>query len=202
MDVLVFARHWAPGAVKTRLCPPLTTPQATAVYLACLDTLLSRLGAHPALAVTIAYEPEPARPAFAARYPQVELTPQRGDELGEKLRRLVGSRVTPCLITGSDCPTVPLAYYAQAIAAFCQGADVVLGPTEDGGSYLLGARPACADWFTDIPWSTAHVAAALRARAAEQGWQLVELPPWYDVDTIQDVLRFVADLPPAGDLST
>ncbi len=200
MDVIIFARYWEPGRVKTRLCPPFTPEQAAIISQQCLDFLVQKLAAVSHLNTIIAYEPFAARAAFVARYPRVRLLPQHDGDLTTKLQHLLAARETPCLITGNDCPTVPVAYYDQAGAALENGADVVLGPTRDGGSYLLGLRAACAEWFRDIPWSTAEVSARLRLRAGEQGWRLHELPPWYDIDTIEDVACLCEELPQASAL--
>ena len=187
--------------MKTRLCPPLTPTQAARVSQYCLDYLVNTLSADARLTLGIAFEPLASRAAFAARYPRAVLLPQHGGDLTAKLRHLLANRDTPCLITGSDCPNVPPAYYTRAALALEQGAAVVLGPTRDGGSYLLGLEPAYAGWFDHIPWSTAEVSAALRRRASEYGWPLHELPPWYDIDTPADLARLCADLPHASDLA-
>lgn len=194
VDVIIFARYWKPGTVKTRLCPPLTYTEAAAIHLHCLDILMQRLSASSDLNTFIAYEPVDAHEAFEVRFPAAQLLPQQGADLTARLRQILSTRRTRCLMTGSDCPSVPLAYYAEAISAFAEGADVVLGPTRDGGSYILGLGPNCADWFLDIPWSTEQVAHALRVRAHEHGWRLHELPQWYDVDTMADLKRLKDDL--------
>ena len=197
-DIIIFARYWAPGTVKTRLSPPLTPEQAAAVHLRCLDILLQRLAALSHLAKVIAYEPDDAREAFTARYPAALLLPQQGAELTTRLCNALAARNRCCLMTGSDCPSVPLAYYDEAAAALVDGADVVLGQAEDGGSYILGLGPDHAGWFHDIPWSTDQVAAALRLRAREHHWRLHELPPWYDVDTLPALDRLSTDLAQEG----
>ena len=198
LDVIIFARHWESGYVKTRLCPPLTPAQAAVVSQQCLDFLVEKLLAVPHLTPIIAFEPFAARAAFSARYPRVSLLPQQGDDLTAKLQRLLANHGTPCLITGSDCPTVPLAYYEQASAALKNGADVILGPARDGGSYLLGLGVACAEWFRDIPWSTAEVSGTLRLRARELAWRLHELPLWYDIDTVEDVSCLCEEMGPTS----
>jgi rSAM/selenodomain-associated transferase 1 len=194
LDVIIFARYWEPGCIKTRLCPPLTPAQAANISQQCLDLLVQRLTAAARFTTIIAFEPFAARAEFAARYPQATLLPQQGDGLTAKLQHLLAPRRAPCLITGSDCPTAPLAYFDQAGAALEHGADVVLGPARDGGSYLLGLDAAHADWFRDIPWSTARVSATLRLRARERGWRLHDLPFWYDIDTWEDVVCLCKEL--------
>jgi uncharacterized protein len=194
MEIVIFARYWAPGRVKTRLCPPLRPGEAARLSRFFLDVLVARLGAVPGISTVIAYEPDGARPAFARRYPAVALEAQRGAELGEKLAHAVAKRKEPCLITGSDCPTTPLASFQRAAQALRDGADVVIAPTEDGGTHILGAKPACADWFAGIPWSSGREARILATRARKQGWRCQRLPRWYDVDWPGDLLRMLRDL--------
>jgi len=194
MDAIIFARYWEPGKVKTRLCPPLQPDEAAGVNRACLDLLVARLGLVAEVSVVIAFEPDEARHAFAERYPGIGLQPQRGADLTEKLVHIASQRTEPCIITGSDCATVPLDYHRQAVTALRGGADVVLGPTEDGGSYILGVQPGREKWFSDIPWSSGREGMELTLRAQRWGWRLERLPTWYDVDRPSDLVRLAADL--------
>ena len=103
------------------------------------------------------------------------------------------------LLIGSDLPTLPYAYVAEAARALAESAaDVVLGPAEDGGYYLIGlAQPASA-LFEGIAWGTDGVLEATRARARGLGLREHLLPPWYDVDTAADLDRLRRDLAPPG----
>lgn len=93
-------------------------------------------------------------------------------------------------VLNSDSPTLPTAYLVRAAEALgAPGDRCVLGPTEDGGYYLLGLKAAHARLFADIAWSTETVADATRARAAELGLEVVELPAWYDVDDRSSLAR-------------
>ena len=86
-------------------------------------------------------------------------------------------------VLNSDGPTLPTRFLVEAARLLSAPGDrAVLGPAEDGGYYLLGLKQAHAALFTDIRWSTEHVAAETRARAAAIGLPVVELAPWYDVD--------------------
>jgi len=77
-----------------------------------------------------------------------------------------------------------------------------LGPTEDGGYYLLGvSRPAWA-LLEEIPWSTSEVARVTRERAARAGISLAELEAWYDVDDEETLRRALADSNPRSALGT
>jgi hypothetical protein len=87
-----------------------------------------------------------------------------------------------CLID-SDSPTLPSSALHAAVTALARsGERVVLGPSEDGGYYLIGMKRAESRVFERIRWSTEHVYAETVERVHEAGMQLVELPKWYDVD--------------------
>jgi uncharacterized protein len=78
---------------------------------------------------------------------------------------------------------VPLVAYEQAVAELARPGDrIVIGPTEDGGYYLIGMKQAHAAVFEGIAWSTAAVFEETCARAEAAGIEVVELPMWYDVD--------------------
>ncbi len=193
MDVVIFARYWEPGKVKTRLCPPLRIEEAARVSGFFLDALVARLSRNPELSLVIAYEPDEARDAFARRY-AVPLEAQRGNGLTEKLSHVISGRTSPCLITGSDCPTTPLEFFRQATRALLNSADVVLAPTEDGGTCILGARPGFEGWFSGIPWSSGRERRELQAKARGFGWRCDTLATWYDVDRPSDIPRATRDL--------
>ena len=194
MEIIIFARYWEPGRVKTRLCPPLTADEAAQLNRLCLDALVARLRGLDGFTVTIAYEPEAARAFFAARYPGVALAPQQGAELGAKLFALAAARSEPCLFTGSDCPTTPVHFFRQAAQALNAGADAVFCPTEDGGTCILGAQPQRADWYRDIPWSSGRENRELAEKAHAQQWRLEQLELWHDLDRPADVPRTAREL--------
>lgn len=194
MDIVVFAQYWEPGKVKARLCPPLSLEEAAMISCRFLDLLIARLRHIPELTAFIAYEPDWAQEAFNLRYPGIQLEPQKGDGLGAKLCHVVSGRAGPCLITGSDCPTTPLESFRNAMAALNGGADVVLAPTEDGGTHILGAWPKCSEWFSAIPWSSGMEWTALKKRAQELGWRCESLSMWYDVDRPIEIPRVAQDL--------
>ncbi len=98
------------------------------------------------------------------------------------------------VVLNSDSPTLPTALLVQTAQALADdGERVVLGPADDGGYYLLGMKAAHTHLFADIAWSTDTVAATTRRRAAELGLDVVELPPWYDVDDHQALNRLATE---------
>jgi rSAM/selenodomain-associated transferase 1 len=198
-----------PGAapVKSRLHGVLSPQEATELYRCFLLDRLDALAAVPAVERVIAFTPSGARAALAALAPPgFRLLAQDGGDLGERLTRLfaglLGEGHGAAIAVDSDSPTLPVGYLAQGVAAL-DAADVVIGPTDDGGYYLIGigagcralvAGPRCSALFEGVPWSTPRTRAATleRARALELSVSL--LPPWFDVDTPADLDRLRADL--------
>jgi rSAM/selenodomain-associated transferase 1 len=194
-----------PGAepVKTRLHASLGVGAATLLYRCfVLDTLEAAAGV-PGLEVVAAYSPASAAREMAGLAPGVRAIPQRGDDLGARMANLVtdllGAGHGAALVTGSDLPTLPAARFAEAARALAGGgADVVLGPSEDGGYYVVGlTRPAPA-LFADMRWSALDVFAVTCGRAQALGLRVHRLPPWYDVDTTADLVRLRDDLATAA----
>jgi rSAM/selenodomain-associated transferase 1 len=202
--VAVMAK--VPGAtpVKSRLHAALTPEQATELYRCFLLDRLEGLGALPGIAHVVAFTPPEAEAAMAALAPPVyRLVPQEGDGLGERLThlfaRLLGEGHGGVVALDSDSPTLPMAYVADAALTLAAGdADVVLGPSDDGGYYLIGLRVACPPLFDGVPWSTPRTRAATLDRCHALGLSVRLLPPWFDVDTADDLARLRAGLGAAG----
>ena len=94
----------------------------------------------------------------------------------------------------SDSPTLPSAYLTQGFRILSDGADVVLGPCDDGGYYLIGIRKPAPRLLREVHMSTPTVAAETMALAKEEGLQLVTLPVWYDVDDVVSLSRLIEEV--------
>ncbi len=124
---------------------------------------------------------------------------QEGDGLGERLFRGLSAVAAECrwvAAVGSDHPELPLSRVEEAFSRLEQGADVVLGPAEDGGYYLIAVaaealRPAL---FAEIPWSTAQVLATTVERCRSEGLRVELLALGRDVDTPSDLDRLSREL--------
>ncbi len=194
-----------PGLAKTRLSPPLTPEQAAALYHGFLHdstTLAVSLGWER---VTLMHpEPREGEEALARLLPaEVRLLPQPATDFGEILASGFSHHFAEgfdrVVLIGSDTPTLP-ASIVQDAAAILGDHDLAIGPTEDGGYYLLAMTRQHRRLFEDVAWSTARVAAQTRERAEELGLDVVTLPSWYDVDDAAALARLRADLlqAPAG----
>jgi len=189
-----MAKAPRPGAVKTRLCPPLLAAEAAALYRCFLLDKIAAVQALSGVRPMVAYTPDEAQAEFAVLAPDFALVPQRGPDLGARLHTTLASLLAAghpgAIAVDSDTPTLPREFLQQAVDCLTgPGPDVVLGPTEDGGYYLIGVRAANRALFDDMPWSTAAVLEITLRRAAAAGLQTVCTPAWFDVDTPDDLRR-------------
>jgi glycosyltransferase A (GT-A) superfamily protein (DUF2064 family) len=103
------------------------------------------------------------------------------------------------IIIDSDTPTLPSTYLLDALDRIQnESTDLVLGPAEDGGYYLIGLKRPCRSLFDSIPWSGPSVLSETLRRASAQRLEVATLPPWFDVDTASDLLRLRNDLATNG----
>ncbi len=192
--VAIMAKAPRPGAVKTRLCPPLLAAEAAALYRCFLLDKIAAVQALSGVRPMVAYTPDEAQAEFAVLAPDFALVPQRGPDLGARLHTTLASVLAAghpgAIAVDSDTPTLPREFLQQAVDCLTgPGPDVVLGPTEDGGYYLIGVRVANRALFDDMPWSTSAVLEITLRRAAAAGLQTVCTPAWFDVDTPDDLRR-------------
>jgi rSAM/selenodomain-associated transferase 1 len=202
--VAVMARVPGAGPVKSRLHDALTPAQATSLYRCFLLDRLDALADVPGIAPVVAFTPVGAGATMTALAPAgFRLLAQEGDDLSTRLIRLVerllGEGHGAVLAMDSDSPTLPMAYVAEAARALVTAeVDVVVGPSDDGGYYLIGVRAAQPALFAAMPWSTPAVLAETMARARALGLTVRRLPSWFDVDTPADLRRLRAELPATG----
>jgi rSAM/selenodomain-associated transferase 1 len=182
--LIVMARHPAPGRVKTRLAATLGAERTCALYRAFVLDLAGRLDALP-YDVTWAYWPSTA--PFATLLPGAHCRPQRGGDLGERMANAVAECGGPAVVIGADAPHVPAARLEEAVEALAGAADLVLGPADDGGYYLIGLRAPTPALFAGVAWGTPRVLAETLARAGGLRTRLLE--PCFDVDTPADLAR-------------
>ncbi len=196
----IMAKAPREGKVKTRLSPPLTLAQTAALNTCFLRDTAASLGSVPKASWLVCYTPVGEEAAFDEVFPEpFTLIPQRGGVFGERLLAaaqdiLACGYQSVCLID-SDSPTVPAEAYAQAVEALALPGDrVVLGPSYDGGYYLIGLKAAHESPFQNISWSTPTVARETRQRCCEALLEVVDLPVWYDVDDQETLTLLQAEL--------
>jgi rSAM/selenodomain-associated transferase 1 len=139
------------------------------------------------------------------RRPECARATNRACDLGERLARAFDDLlVAPgdrAVILGADCPALDSDTLREAFAALAKH-DAVLGPARDGGYYLIGLRRRSPDLFRDIEWSTARVLDQTVARAAQAGVTVQRLAALDDLDTPEDLLRWIACRAGGGGPST
>jgi rSAM/selenodomain-associated transferase 1 len=197
--IIVFAKTPLPGLVKTRLHPVMSPQEAAALAEAFLRDTLALAETRDECWLTLAWHPRGTRRlmrALAGRDWSVRL--QRGQDLGERLDRMFQALLGPgdanrALAIGADGPQMPPERLAEAFEAL-ERADLVLGPCEDGGFYLLGLRQWVPRLLDAVRWSTEHALADVLAGAERLGLAHESLATGYDVDDPPGLARLVGDL--------
>jgi len=188
--LLVVAKQPFPGQTKTRLCPPLSYNQAAELYECFLRDTLDIMRQVHGVQCVIGFLPEGAQDYFGQLAPDMELASQLGASLGERLDHLLTEALTGgsqrAVVMDSDSPTLPAEYISQAFDQLID-ADVVIGPTRDGGYYLIGMKQPQSHLLRRVQMSTPHVLADTLALAESTGLSVSRLPTWHDVDTIADL---------------
>ncbi len=190
--VAIMAKTPRAGSVKTRLCPPLTADEAAGLYRCFLMDKIEQVRGLGCAQAAIAYTPPDGRREFEALAPGFLLVDQRDGDLGARLVQsfasLFANGYTAALAIDSDTPTLPTSFLRDAVRLVrTPGIDVVLGPTGDGGYYLVGLRTPQPELFRDVAWSTSGVLGETIRRASAKGLTIACLPPWFDVDTPADL---------------
>lgn len=181
--------------VKSRLHGALGPEMATVLYRCFLLDRLDALAALPGIAPVAAFTPASGRARMAALAPAgIRLVPQRGRDLGERLASLLADLLAlghpGAMAMDSDSPTLPMEHVLEAADVLAGGAaDLVLGPSEDGGYYLVGLRRPEPALFAGMPWSTDRVLSLTVETARRLGLRTHFLPEWFDVDTAADLGR-------------
>jgi len=191
------------GRVKTRLTPLLSPGEAAALntcFLHDTATAISSAASSGKAQGVGVYTPVGAESAYSGILPgEFILVPQRGDKFGERLQAATDDLLqlgfsAVCLID-SDSPTVPPTAFAQAVEYLSRSEDcVVLGPSDDGGYYLIGLKKSHHELFDQIDWSTERVLEQTIAAAREIDLPVHLLPSWYDVDDRATLSRLCQEL--------
>ncbi|HUI87898.1 MAG TPA: TIGR04282 family arsenosugar biosynthesis glycosyltransferase [Anaerolineales bacterium] len=193
--LIVVAKRPAPGQTKTRLSPPLSPEQAAALYECFLMDTLEQMRQVDQADRVIAYLPSDAADHFHQFAPDFQLIPQSGQQLGDRLDNALTSYLSRgyerVVIMDSDSPTLPSSFLSQAFHVLADGADVTLGPCEDGGYYLIGLKQPAPRLLKEVQMSTPTVAADTIALAKEEGLRVSLLPSWYDVDDAASLARLM-----------
>lgn len=193
--LVIFAKAPVAGQVKTRLIPSLGAQGAADLHYRLLDHTLSWAAALDHATVEL-WSPDTKHRAMHTYGKPVYQ--QMGLDLGQRMANAferVLDRAPAALIVGTDCPTLNAEIVTDAFALLSDSADVVLGPAEDGGYYLIGMRESTPSLFNEIEWGGEQVFAdtVMKLDRSESIWR--ELPRLWDVDRPEDVDRLLAEFP-------
>jgi len=201
--LVIMAKEPLVGLTKTRLCPPLTLDEAARLYEALLRDSISLASSLVGIELAIAVTPPESISYFKGiSPPDTLLIPVECIDIGDCLTQVLGNLLDMghpgVLAFNADGPSVPQGYI-QAAVGLLDECDVVLGPSEDGGYYLVGIKQLHPEIFVGVTWSTPKVLYQTLTKIQELGLETELLPPWYDVDTAADIERMrseLAQLPP------
>ncbi len=189
-------KYPTPGQVKTRLAASLGAEAASKIARVCTELTLERLT--PCRRESVLCVDPPEAMARTRRWLGVDwpLQPQHGATLGARLRRAMqqafAEGAARVLIIGTDSPWLRADEIEHAFAALT-GTDLVVGPTDDGGYYLIGLSRPAVGIFEGIAWSSPSVLAETMTKARGMGLRVHMLAQGYDLDHLDDVQRFLAD---------
>ena len=201
--IAIMAKASAPGLTKTRLVPPLTFDEAAALNTAFLQDIADnvlRAGNDIGITGYVAFAPRGSEDFFRSILPPaVGLIdaglPTFGDCLLHTIEYLLARGHQSAVVLNSDSPTLPTALLIETAEALARpGERAVLGPSSDGGYYLLGIKTVHRRLFEDIAWSTERVAEQTRQRAREINLDVHTLPVWYDVDDAAGLRRLRSEM--------
>ena len=196
--VVCFTRVPRAGHTKTRLMPCLTGEQCAGLHWAFLRDLGKIYGSLDA-DLLVAHTPDPDWAALKAIFPRAFFFPQAGDGLGQRMNHALNLALSmgygKCVLTGSDLPMMSAAHLQSGFDALDRG-DVTLGPTSDGGYYLVGVKEESPFLFQNQRYGAGNVFENAAAAAKAAGKICCPALPCDDVDTPEDLRKLLKTLDP------
>ncbi len=190
--LIIFVKYPEPGKVKTRLAEDLGDVQAARIYSIMTHRIIEKTLDPHNYSTVIFYDPADKEREIRRWLDIEELRyyPQLGNTLGEKIsgafEKVYANGADKAVIIGSDCIDVSKETVNEALDLL-ENTDIVLGPAEDGGYYLLGTNKYLPLAFQDIDWSTEHVLSQTIAKIRDNGLNFELLKTLRDIDTVDDL---------------
>ncbi len=192
----VFFRTPEYSKVKTRLASWIGHEKTLAIYKEMLKATFKKALRLSSIADLYGFYDGP-EPADHINGREIKLLPQYGKDLGERifnaLNFLFKKGYKSVILIGSDSPDLPTVYIKEAFERL-NIFRLVIGPSEDGGYYLIGMTEPLKFLFKDIPWSTSSVLKKTLDLAIRKGIEYSLLPVWYDVDDLEGLRRWKGHL--------
>lgn len=188
--IICFTRVPKPGVTKTRLLPILKGEQCADLHTAFLRDLYDVYSGIDA-DLFVAYTPDPDWKMLESIFPfAVELFVQTGDDLGQRMHNAIcyvlSQEYDACVLTGADLPMITAEHVESGFASL-ENVDIVIGPTSDGGYYLVGVKQPCLELFTDQQYGGSNVYENTVAAAGAAGYSVASALCCDDVDTPEDL---------------
>lgn len=194
--LIIFVKYPTPGQVKTRLGKIIGGREAAELYRIFVRETFALVKQISNCKIYVAFTPSQREESFDGIIPKgFARFPQEGSDLGERMLnafRHALAKTQPVVILGSDSPTLPQNYVEQAFDRLTDS-DLVLGPAEDGGYYLIGMKELHRNLFDNIVWSSDAVFRTTLHHAEELRLKVHLLPVWYDVDDLNTLRKAIAD---------
>jgi len=196
--IAIMAKQPEEGKTKTRLCPPLLPKEAAVVYQALLEDTISLVSSLSHFDLVLAITPPESRSFFESITPGgTRLIAVEGENLGvclsKTLQALFEAGYSQAAVINSDGPSLPPGFILRGFELL-NDSDLVLGPGQDGGYYMIGMKQLYPELFSDISWSTSRVFFQTLAVCNKLKLRTAVLPAWYDIDTAQDLERLKEEI--------
>ncbi len=193
--LIVFARAPEPGKVKSRLASALGENKATEIYKLLLQQTMQTAAATDCTHIELHVAGDDQHPFILALAQQygLPILVQQGDDLGERMGTSINSALKTArmaVLIGCDCANLEASDLEEAKDALQEGADVVLGPTADGGYYLVGMKKPEPALFSDMIWGREDVLEQTLERCRTLGLKTSQLAMRHDIDREQDLIYF------------
>jgi rSAM/selenodomain-associated transferase 1 len=189
---VVFAKVPRPGFVKTRISSTNGIKRAHEIYLDLLDITaqtVSKISHH------VAFIGSPGPDELKSYFPNAEsFFPQSGSDLGQRLKNaflhLSTSGYAVLCAIGCDCPHLETGDIMHAFEGIDSGNDVVIGPAQDGGYYLIACRASSLCIFDVHGWGTPGLFEETMALCKKKTFRVALLDKKFDIDTMKEYNRW------------
>jgi rSAM/selenodomain-associated transferase 1 len=194
--VIIFTKAPIPGTVKTRLCHPLTADEAASLHGSLVLDTIERTKGLTGTTLYVAGAPDVEHPFFKVLegHYGARLLEQRGGDLGSRIHLAIMDVFAlghpGAILIGTDLPALQRAHLQQA-CDLLRTHVLVLGPTQDGGYYLIGLQRPAPELFDEIRWSGPTVFEETRKKAESLGMSVGLLPECRDLDDLEDLKAFI-----------
>ena len=191
--LMVFVKYPTPGAVKQRLAQHLGNDRAAEIYKKIAETIVQKVA--PASSedyiLEICFSPQEDERLVRRWLNENEyFSPQQGSDLGARMSNAFShafaAGYTKALLIGSDCPDISRTIVNRGFMLL-DTHDIVLGPAQDGGYYLIGVRRPEPELFSNMDWGTGRVLQQTLDKINDAGLTSALLPQLRDIDRIEDL---------------